>query len=76
MSINTSMIISTKIDVEDYILMKSTMKLLSNVYDNMMRDESEIISMSTGEVISREDISKALGVISGILENDEWKYTP
>lgn len=76
MLITEKKIIRTRVelDKDERDILREVNRILFCIQDMMTEnDADEMISLSTGEVIERDELSRLRGIIGGLLSNNKWE---
>lgn len=62
-----------KLDKNERDVLRDSIEILSCIQDMMIdKQASEMINLSTGEVIEREEFARLRGIINGLIDGGEW----
>ena len=73
MTIKTKIISTLEMEDEEKEILTNAYFILEKLRDSLS-ENTVLISDTTGEIIENEELARVLGILSGLIENKEWRF--
>lgn len=73
MTIKTKIISTLEMEDEEKEILTNAYFILEKLRDSFS-ESAVLFSNATGEIIENEELTRVLGILSGLIENKEWRF--